>query len=568
MLGAAFDGISIGLLVPVLAGLQDLDASADLPAFFAWILERLSRYPERQGLLIAISAVIIAILLKNAFNLLAVRAGHWMSTRVVADLRAGAMNRLLSVGLAFHDRSGAGKLIEQAVRNTEAVQNGIRMIVELSVNVLTFTALTILLFILSWQLALIAMVLGLVVFAVTSVYARSTADLGRRRADSGRGLMAVVHETLAGVRLIKSLSKEGEREPVVRAAIEADRDAEFRLGFRIYSIGPLTDILASAAIAVLFVVAWSAGNRDSAVILTQLLPFLYVLLRLAPLARSLQALKAGVWGLWPFVTIVRELLSEEGKPVVKDGAVDFTGLHREITFSAVHFTYEPDAPAALRGVDLRIPAGQTTALVGDSGAGKSTIVDLLLRLYDPANGSILVDGRPLSDFRLASYHDAIGVVSQDTFLFSDSLGANIGFGASPSPNDDQIRVAAARAGADGFIEALPEGYETEVGDRGVKLSGGQRQRVSLARALIRDPSILILDEATSALDSELERQVYDSIRSIGQDKTVIIVAHRLSSVRDADQVVVVGGGRVIESGPPDELLRRRGRFYELTRAQS
>jgi subfamily B ATP-binding cassette protein MsbA len=206
-------------------------------------------------------------------------------------------------------------------------------------------------------------------------------------------------------------------------------------------------------------------------------------------------------------------------------------------------------------------------LTGKGGAGKSTIVNLLLRFYDPQHGAILLDGEPLPSFKLESYHRKIGVVSQDTFLFNNTVKFNIAFSAIATPSDEQIIAAAKKAGAHEFIMELPNGYDTFVGDRGVKLSGGQRQRISIARAILRDPEILILDEATSALDAKTERRIYQAILELSQGRTVIIIAHRLSTIKNADQIIVLKNGQVAEIGGREELLERGGEYYQLAQAQ-
>jgi ABC-type multidrug transport system fused ATPase/permease subunit len=269
----------------------------------------------------------------------------------------------------------------------------------------------------------------------------------------------------------------------------------------------------------------------------------------------------------PYVDYVYELLRVDDKPFIADGRQIFSGLQREIEFRGVTFVYHGAPKIVLRGVSFSIPAGKTTAIIGESGAGKSTIANLLLRFYDPQHGAILLDGEPLPDFKLESYHRKIGVVSQDTFLFSNTVKFNIAFSAIATPADEQIIAAAKKAGAHEFIMELPNGYDTFVGDRGVKLSGGQRQRISIARAILRDPEILILDEATSALDAKTERRIHQAILELSQGRTVIIIAHRLSTIKNADQIIVLKNGQVAEIGDRDELLERGGEYYQLAQAQ-
>ena len=256
---------------------------------------------------------------------------------------------------------------------------------------------------------------------------------------------------------------------------------------------------------------------------------------------------------------IKRLLDASDKPYLPDGTREAPPLSDGIEFCNVNFEYEPGEPV-LQGVSIRIEAGRTTALVGGSGAGKSTLVDLLPRLYDPVDGRILYDGVDLREFRVASLRNRIAVVSQSTFVFNQTVAANIAYG-SMGASMDAIREAAQRANALEFIEDMEDGFDTVLGDRGVRLSGGQRQRIAIARALLRDPEILILDEATSSLDSISERLVQESLEPLMAGRTVIAIAHRLSTIENADWVVVLEGGRVVEQGPYDALLEQKGHLW-------
>jgi ATP-binding cassette subfamily B protein len=237
-----------------------------------------------------------------------------------------------------------------------------------------------------------------------------------------------------------------------------------------------------------------------------------------------------------------------------------------VEFDEVFFGYDPERPI-LKGVSLTVPAGETVAVVGPSGSGKSTIGRLLFRFYDVQSGAVRIDGQDLRDVTQESLHDAIGVVPQDTVLFNDTIGYNIAYGRDGATRDEIIAAAKAAQIHD-FIETLPEGYETQVGERGLKLSGGEKQRVGIARTLLKNPPILLLDEATSALDTETERDIQDALRRAGEGRTVITIAHRLSTVADADRIVVLEEGRIVEEGTHADLLARGGRYAGLWQRQA
>jgi len=562
--GSCFDGLSIGLLVPLLSNLQKMEASRNLPAVFRWLAELLQPYSAQQQIMLSIGFVLAAILLKNLFIMLSISLGHWLSHRLQANLRLKAMTLLMRVGIEFHHQAKVAELIEKAMGHTTQMEQFIRMFIELIANLLTLLVLVAILFVLSWPLTLLALLLGAIFFQIIAQYTKSARRLGQQGATTTQDLMSAAYESLSGIQLIKSYSKEQEQIPQLHEKIEASRRMAFRRSSRFFGVHPLTDVLGSVAIVILFLLAIWMYKMDTQLMLMQLLPFIYILLRIVPLTKIINGQRTEIMGNRPYVDYVYELLRVDNKPFITDGRQIFSGLQREIQFHGVTFVYNGTPKAVLRGVSFSIPAGKTTAIIGESGAGKSTIANLLLRFYDPQQGEILLDGEPLPNYQLASYHRKIGIVSQDTFLFSNTVKFNIAFSAIATPADEQIIAAAKKAGAHEFIMELPNGYDTFVGDRGVKLSGGQRQRISIARAILRDPEILILDEATSALDTKTERRIHQAILELCAGRTVIIIAHRLSTIKNADQIVVLRNGQVIESGNPKGLLNQKGEYYRLT----
>jgi subfamily B ATP-binding cassette protein MsbA len=296
-----------------------------------------------------------------------------------------------------------------------------------------------------------------------------------------------------------------------------------------------------------------------------LLTFFFALFRLLPLVQVLNGHRSQ-WAISRnALDVVAQLLDKRDKPYIVDGHRPLQAFRESIVFEDVGFAYEPGQPV-LHDISLTIRQGQTTALVGGSGAGKSTLADLLARLQDPTEGRILLDGVDLREFTLESLRRHLVIVSQSTFLFHDTVRANIAYGLDDVPMD-RIRWAAEKANALEFIDAMPDGFETVLGDRGERLSGGQRQRISIARALLRDPEILVLDEATSALDSVSERLVQESLEYLMEGRTVLVIAHRLSTVESADHLVVLEGGRIVEEGSYDDLLARKGHLWEYHRLQ-
>jgi subfamily B ATP-binding cassette protein MsbA len=301
-------------------------------------------------------------------------------------------------------------------------------------------------------------------------------------------------------------------------------------------------------------------------LLPTLLAFVFFLYRLLPHLKHLAASRTTLSARLSSVKDVTALLDRADKTYTASGTIPFRRFENDVRFKSVSFAYKPEDGPVLNDVSLSIPRGKTTAIVGPSGAGKSTLANLLFRLYDPAGGELRVDGIPLRHLDVASWRESIAFAGQDSHLFSGTVFDNIAYG-NPRATLEEIVAAADLAAADGFIRRLPHGYQTRVGDRGLRLSAGERQRIVLARAFLRKPQILVLDEATNALDSLSEHRIRLALKKFGEDSTVVLIAHRMSTVEHADQIVVMDGGRIVERGTYEELLRRGGTFTELSRMQ-
>jgi subfamily B ATP-binding cassette protein MsbA len=422
-----------------------------------------------------------------------------------------------------------------------------------------------LLVLLSWPMTLVALLLGIIAIFLVSIFTKRLSRFGEIAAKTGRELTHAVQENLSAVPLIKAYGKEHYQISRLIDKIEDNVIADNRLTSRIFWVQPITEGLGVITIGLMLVgsiLIFPANHQFS---LPKLLPFTYILIRIATTLKILNDAKGVIIARWPYLKLVYDLVREDNKPFIPDGHLDFPSLQRNIVFDSVSFSYDKKK-TALDHVNFTIPRGKTTAIVGESGSGKSTLVNLLLRFYDPQQGSIRLDGNPLPDFRLDSYRRKIGVVSQETFIFNESVKFNIAFGVNESVSDEHIFEAANNAGAHDFILELPDGYDTVLGDRGVMISGGQRQRIAIARAVLRDPEILILDEATSSLDTVTEREVHDTLLKLSQYRTVIIIAHRPSTVKNADHVIVIKSGRIVESGKTRELIQQKGEYYALMHA--
>jgi ATP-binding cassette, subfamily B, bacterial MsbA len=547
-----FDGVSAGLLVPLLVELQPGFDAARLPQALAWLVGLFGGVPDGQRLLYSLAAVVTAVLLKNAILSAAAWLSAGLSRRVTVDLRRRGIALLMHVGQSFYGRARTGDLVERLLGHTSRIEYLLIQVADFIVNLTSFLALFALLIVLSWQLTLLtALATALIVLAL-SAFIRFIGRAGDRADRISRGLSAGVYESIGGIHVIRAFTQESRQQSRLCEQIEAYGRANQQIVFGNYMAHILTESLGIVALGLIFLVALRLGAGDQQRLLVQIVPFMYVLTRILPAAREMNRARAHIASRLPFAQQVYELLRLDDKPFVLNGEKPFAGLRDSFRLRAVSFTYPGETAPALDAVDLVIPARQTTAIVGASGAGKSTLVELLLRVYDPDKGTILVDGTPLPEFDLVAYRRRIGLVSQDVFLFHDTVAANIAFGVEGATESD-VTDAARSAGADEFIRCLPDGYETVLGERGATLSGGQRQRIAIARAFLRDPDILILDEATSAVDPELELSIRTTLGQLYAGRTVVVIAHQRPALDSIDHLVVLDAGRVIASDAQEQV---------------
>lgn len=565
-IASAFDGISIGLLVPLLASVQQVQNYDELPKILQSIVRIFAGYPVEKQIILSLLFVVSSVLLKNLFLGISRYMSYWLTARLIANLRSQLINTLMLVGIGFYSNVKTGDLVEKVIFNTIMTEEIIRNATELLDYLASFTILIALLIIFSWQLTIVTIILAALIAFGVSIYIKRLETYGHQLLDNSRELTADLQENLSGIEVIKSFTKERKQSEKLKSKIENHARSHLNLIFGNYMVHILTEALGVIAMAVLFLVAIKTSDMDYKIVLTQLLPFIYILARMLPLIKLINQARGIILSRWPGFNAVYDLLRLDNKPLIKDGDKTYAGIHKDIRFCSVGFSYNDDKTLALSNVSFDIPKGKTTAIVGKSGAGKSTIINLLLRFYDPQEGKILIDGEPLVNFHVESYRKNIGIVSQDAFIFNDTVKNNIAFGALEEPTDNIVIEAAKRAGAHEFIESLPQGYDTVLGERGVKLSGGQKQRVSIARAILKNPEILILDEATSSLDTKTEQLIHQAITELSQNRTVVIIAHRLSTIKNAEQIIVIKDGSVSEIGNEKELLDNEGEYHNLAQA--
>ena len=487
----------------------------------------------------------------------------WVGRRVIADLRRDLFEQFLRLPCAYYDGSSSGQLLARLLYNTEQVSESLNKgVVAIFKDGLTITGLVALMIYQNLQLSLVIMVLGPILGISISQVSRRFRKISRRIQESMGNVGHVAQEALDGQRIIKVFNGRGYESD--KFARENERNV--RRHMKLIS----TDALSGSLIQMIYVGGFAAvlyavslDTVRSTITPGSLISFIAAMAmllspikRVTNLANNIQRGVAAADGIFEILDEGRERDSGTGELRVR-GRVEYRNIS---------LAYR-DGETVLKDIDLAIAPGQNIALVGHSGSGKTSLVRLLPRLYEPTGGEILIDGRDIQHFSLESLRRNIAYVGQEVMLFNDTVANNIAYGGGDSAKPEQIRQAAAAAYALEFIEALPDGFDTVVGQQGIVLSGGQRQRIAIARALLKNAPILILDEATSALDAESERYVQEALQVLMRNRTTLVIAHRLSTIQKADRIYVMRDGRIVEQGTHEELLQIQSHYSELYRMQ-
>ncbi len=485
----------------------------------------------------------------------------WVGERILADLRNKLFGHLQRLSLGFFERNRAGVIISRLTNDVEAldqlVTDGVTTLVQ---STLTLVGTAILLFVLDWRLALAT--LAVIPFmSIATIVFRVRSTRAYRAVRERLGLVtATLAEDIAGMRMVQAFTREQQNMTNFRTVTERYRDSNMETVVLNAWYFPFVDLLSSVALAVVLGYGGHLYFNGDVTIGTLFAFMLYVQNFFDPV-QQLSQLYNTFLSATAALDKIMDVLDEEPQIVDAPAAEALPEVQGHVRFEGVRFSYGT-GPEVLHGLDLEVPSGTTVALVGHTGAGKSTIAKLLARFYDPTDGRITIDGHDLRDVTQASLRRQLGIVPQEGFLFAGTVTENIAFGRPDATPDEVVRAAQA-VGAHEFILRLEDGYETQLQERGSRLSLGQRQLVALARALLADPRILILDEATSSVDIGTERKIEQALRLLLAGRTAFIIAHRLSTIRDADLIVVLEHGEIVEQGSHDELLQRRGLYTSL-----
>ena len=519
--------------------------------------------PERLRRILLV--IFLAFFLKNLFGYLEAYLVNFLEQRTLFDVRLDLYRQLQGMPLSWLGRQKTGVLISRVVNDVNVLRGAIigatATLLRNGLMILLFLAI---IFLTNWRLALAT----LVVVPPNAWLMRRLGQLLQRdstRIQERMGEMAgLIQETITGARVVKAFGREGDEVERFRVF----NWSYFKRAVRLRALGalnaPLSEMLGTLSVVVIVgygghqVLGGQMPASHLVLFVTAVLSIAGPLKKIAELNQVLQ--EGAAAGRRVF-----EVLDREGEHARLDGGATPGPLREAIRYEGVSFAYG-EARAVLHGVDLEIPRGKVVALVGPSGGGKSTLADLLPRFHEPDGGRITMDGRDVQDFGLTAWRAKMGIVTQDVILFNDTIRGNIAYGR-PGASQEEIEQAARAARAHDFILRAPEGYDTVIGERGLQISGGERQRLAIARAILRDPEILIFDEATSALDTESERLVQEAIERLMAGRTTLVIAHRLSTIQGADRIVVVQDGRVVEQGRHADLLERGGLYRQLHEMQ-
>jgi len=553
------------LLLGLFLMLVNRAAGLVLPAIPKWLIDHALKEARTDLLLPLALAALAATIVQATTGFALSQLLGVAAQRAVTDLRRRVAEHVLRLPIRSFDATQTGILISRIMNDAEGVRNLVGTgLVQLVGGIMTAVVAIGVLFYLNWQLtSIIVLLLGAFGGGMAVAFTRLR-PLFRERGKIQAEVTGRLTETLGGIRIVKSyVAERREQLTFTRGVHRLFRNVASSMT-GISAVGSLTTTIVGLVGALMIMVGGRSIIAGHMTVGDFFVYVLFVGLVAAPLVQ-IAGIGTQVSEAFAGLDRIRELTSQpteedEDKTRLPVGRID-----GRVGAESVWFEYVPDVPV-LKDVSFEAPAGTTTALVGSSGSGKSTLLSLVMAFNRPTRGIIRVDGRDLSTLQMRDYRSHLGIVLQDNFLFDGTIADNIRF-ARPDASMDQVRAASKLANCDEFIEAFKDGYESIVGERGVKLSGGQRQRVAIARAILADPAILILDEATSSLDSESEAMIQDGLRTLRRGRTTFVIAHRLSTIVSADQILVLEGGVIVERGTHRELLARRGRYTQLYEKQ-
>ena len=581
ILAAVLTLFSFALIIPILEMLFGLKAetysytpwgSASIDKvvinnFYYYVQTIIANWGKSVALACIAGALVVMTGLKTGAAYMAAFFMISLRTGVVRDLRAMIYNKMVSLPISFFSSERKGDVMARMSGDVTEVENSVMMSLDMMFKnpIMIVVCLAMMLFV-SWQLTLFVLILlpiaGLIMGRVGKYLKRASLEQQNQLGT----IMSNIEETISGLRIIKAFNAEDKVKKRFSAENEKYRNLSRRMNRRYELAHPMSEFLGTATIAV---VLWFGGtlilNGTDAITAPKFIYYMVIFYSIINPAKDLSKASYNIQRGLASMQRIDKIMNAVNPITDPEQPVELTAFKQGISYRNVRFRYEE--AWVINGVDIDIPCGKTVALVGQSGSGKTTIADLLPRFYDVDEGSITIDGVDLRDYRVADLRALMGNVNQEAILFNDSFFNNIAFGVE-NATPEEVEKAARIANAYDFIMASENGFDTNIGDRGCKLSGGQRQRISIARAILKNPPILILDEATSALDTESEHLVQEALDNLMHGRTTLVIAHRLSTIKNADLIVVMHDGKVVEQGKHDELIALGGTYKYLVDMQT
>lgn len=568
---SAFNGVSIGMIIPlvdnIIRGKKIAYASnVHIPALLKNVIDKVNSMPPIELLNSMIVIVMILWFLKNLFEFLQTYLMNDASQRVIRDVKDIIYAKLLTLSMDFYSKNSTGKLMSRITYDAavirDSISTGLTDLIYQPVQLILYIVMLLavkIYFSISWTLVLVILLLFPLVVYPVIIIGRRLKSLSRQSQEKMADITSTLYETISGIRIVKAFSMEGYEADKFKSQNRQFYHLAMKSVKRMTLSSPITEFVGIVSLAVIL---WIAGRYIITGTLScgAFVTFLVALLSLMkPIKRLTNLYGINQQSLAAAVRIF-EILDTQPTVVEAKDARRLDRIRRSVVFEGVGFRY--DEKHILKDINLEVNLGEVAAFVGPSGTGKTTLINLIPRFYDATEGSIKIDGIDIRDATLKSLREQIGMVTQETFLFNDTVTANIAYG-SKNLKMDEITKAARIANAHDFIMKMPQGYDTIIGERGFRLSGGERQRLAIARAVFKDPPILILDEATSQLDTESELLVQEAIDRMMKGRTVFVIAHRLSTIRHANLIYVLDEGRIVETGPHDGLIKKSGMYKRI-----
>lgn len=511
--------------------------------------------------------VYFTVIVKNILQYGAFLSAQYQAKVSTIKLRELLFERLLSFGKKFYDNNTVAYLHGILTKSTGAIEQQFSFLQKFIIQILLLCVYLSIMIYISWKLTIISIIIFPIISLFTKNIIKKIKEMSFEYSVVSTNLSNKVLNILYCMPLVKGYAKEDKEKDLFSKASEDELESSFKMQKVTNLVGPIEDV--GTTTGILFVaigLAWVL-SFDHTLVAAKALIFFYLAMKIIPGLNALNEFKLGIARSAGQIKEIEYVLEDTDLFKVEEGNKEFAGIKNSIEIKNLNFSYTDDNKAVLKGLNFLIEKGKTTAIVGPTGSGKSTIANLILRFYDCPKGSIFVDGQDIKEFSVKSLRKHMAFVSQDNFLFNDTIKYNICYSNDENISEEKFNEVMKKTFVSDFVEKLPNRYDAIVGDRGVKLSGGEKQRLSIARALIKDPEILILDEPTSSLDSQTENNISRFVGEITRDKTVIVIAHRLSTIKNADRIVYIEGGKVIESGTIQELVDKKGAFFKQWEGQ-